>query len=221
MNRAVLILGGCAVGGLAWYLSARAETLDEVAEVVEESAAAVVETVGQAADYVSEGFGFMKISNMKMVNPEVLRNFNVQAMLRVIRNAEGTADAGGYNRLFGGGSFDGYADHPRRIIKLSGYTSTAAGAYQFKASTWDETRQMMGLRDFSPSSQDLGAVGRIAARRALDDVIAGRFEQAIQKINKEWASLPGSPYGQPVVTMERARGVFLAHGGNDIAGSIG
>lgn len=170
--------------------------------------------LGSGLDVVDElTGGFVKVSRMRTVTAADMRNENVQAMLRVIRNGEGTADDNGYRRIFGGQLFSGWADHPRVTVKKSGYTSSAAGAYQMLISTWDETRATMGLRDFSPASQDMAAVGRIAARGALEDVKAGRFEQAVKKIAREWASLPGSPYGQPVISMERARAVYLAAGG--------
>lgn len=155
----------------------------------------------------------MRISNMARITDADMANANVQAMLRVIRRGEGTADEAGYRRLFGGGTFASYADHPRIKVSKSGYTSTAAGAYQFLASTWDETRRVMGLPDFSPRSQDRGAVGRIAARGALEDVKAGRFEAALQKIGREWASMPGSPYGQPVISLATARSTYASAGG--------
>lgn len=161
--------------------------------------------------------GMMKVSNMAKVSPLDLNNRNVQAMLRVIRRGEGTADEGGYRRIFGGQTFASYSDHPRVSVSKSGYTSTAAGAYQFIVSSWDETKRVMGLPDFSPASQDLAAVGRIAARGALDDVKAGRFEAAIKKIAREWASLPGSPYGQPTISLDTARSVFAMAGGSDTA----
>lgn len=157
--------------------------------------------------------GLVKTSSMRTVSPSLLNNANVQAMLRVIRVGEGTADDGGYSRLFGGGSFSGFEDHPRQVVKASGYKSSAAGAYQFISSTWDETARVMGLSDFSPASQDLAAIGRIAARGALNDVIAGRFDMAVRKLGREWASLPGSPYGQPTISMDKARGIYLASGG--------
>ncbi|WP_235548587.1 glycoside hydrolase family 24 protein [Noviherbaspirillum sp. Root189] len=155
----------------------------------------------------------MKISAMRTVDLSVLTNPNVQAILRVIRTGEGTADEAGYRRIFGGQMFTSYDDHPRITVTKSGYKSTAAGAYQMLASTWDETRKMMGLSDFSPASQDAAAVGRIAARGALPDVLAGRFDVAIKKIAKEWASLPGSPYGQPVMTIDKARQIYAMAGG--------
>ena len=148
---------------------------------------------------------------------EALDNPNVRAFLRMLRHGEGTAADSGYRTQFGGGLFDSFADHPRQAItrKLGGspITSTAAGAYQFLQRTWDGLVRQYGFADFAPKNQDLGAVALIAGRKALDDVIAGRFEDAVRKCNREWASLPGSPYGQPVVTMARARQEYEAHGG--------
>lgn len=167
-----------------------------------------------AAEFIDRATGgLMKVSRMRNVNAAVLSNANLRAFLRVIRVGEGTADEAGYRRIFGGQLFESFADHPRVRITKSGITSTAAGAYQFLASTWDETKSMMGLSDFSPGSQDLGAVGRIAARGALEDVMAGRFALAVAKCAKEWASLPGSPYGQPTISHAKAAQIYAAAGG--------
>lgn len=155
----------------------------------------------------------MKLSNMAKVTAADVAHPNVQAFLRVIRRGEGTADEGGYSRLFGGGTFSSFANHPNIKVSKSGYVSTAAGAYQFLTSTWRETARIMNLADFSPANQDKGAVGRIAARGALDDIKAGRLAQAIRKCGREWASLPGSPYGQPVISMATAAAVYAAAGG--------
>lgn len=171
------------------------------------------ETAAEFVDNITGGI--LRVSNMARVPRSALSNPNVQALLRVIRAGEGTSDEGGYRRLFGGGTFASFADHPRIVVKKSGLTSTAAGAYQFLSSSWDETARIMGLSDFSPRNQDFAAVGRLAARGALDDAIAGRFEQAIRKIAREWASLPGSPYGQPTISMERARSIYAMAGGDD------
>nr|WP_315540510.1 glycoside hydrolase family 104 protein [uncultured Comamonas sp.] len=181
--------------------------------------AGIVGDLGQGAASLVDSVtgGSLKISNMSRVTAADVAHPNVQAMLRVIRRGEGTADEAGYRRLFGGQQFSGYADHPRTKVSKSGYTSTAAGAYQFLSSTWDETARVMGLTDFSPRNQDWGAVGRMAYRGALDDVKAGRFEAAIRKIAREWASMPGSPYGQPVISMETARTVYVNAGGNAYA----
>lgn len=163
-------------------------------------------------------FNMLKISNMKTVNREMLNNPNVKGMLGVIRYGEGTYDANGYRRMFGGKLFDSYSDHPRIVNTFTlkngkKLSSTAAGAYQFLSSTWDETAKTMGLKDFSPENQDFGALGRIAARGALNDVLQGNFTAAIKKLGKEWASLPFSPYGQPVISLDKARDIFAANGG--------
>lgn len=180
-------------------------------------AGALANEAGALVDQLEGAIGFMNLGAMKNVDAAVLGNANVQAFLRVIRTGEGTTDEAGYRRLFGGELFASFADHPRRTIAKNGYRSTAAGAYQFLSGTWDETARLMGLGDFSPANQDLAAVGRIAARRALNDVLAGRFESAVRKCAWEWASLPGSPYGQPVISWERAASVFAANGGVTLA----
>lgn len=149
---------------------------------------------------------------------EALANPNLAAFLRVIRAGEGTSEPNGYLTMFGGEFAVSFADHPRRAITktLGGepITSTAAGAYQFLASTWDGLVKQYGFHDFSPPCQDQGAAALIAGRGALDDVLAGRFESAIKKCNREWASLPGSPYGQPTLTMARAKTIYAAAGGS-------
>jgi hypothetical protein len=53
----------------------------------------------------------------------------------------------------------------------------------------------------------------INRRKALDDVIAGRINEAIRKCAPEWASLPGSSYGQPTQKLQKALEVYAAYGG--------
>jgi muramidase (phage lysozyme) len=156
-----------------------------------------------------------------------LEHPNVQAFWQTLRYGEGTQGEDGYRVMFGGGhlkgldgvpgTLDDFADHPRTVItrtmKGKTYRSSAAGAGQFMPPTWDEMAALYGLKDFSPKNQDIAYVGLLIRRKALDDVIAGRFEQAVKKCNREWASLPGSPYGQPVVTLERARQEYEKAGG--------
>lgn len=146
---------------------------------------------------------------------QALRSPNVHAFLRAIRLGEGTLDADGYRRIVGGELFDSFADHPRKRVWIERYQvwSTAAGAYQFIASTWDEMRAKYDLRDFSPGEQDRAAVGLLIRRGALEDVLAGRIEQAIAKCRLEWASLPGSPYGQRTESMQRVLDTYVAAGG--------
>jgi muramidase (phage lysozyme) len=136
----------------------------------------------------------------------------MKAFLWMIRWCEGTANPDGYRTLFGGRLFDSFADHPRQLIrfKLKGvtYKSSAAGAYQFLRSTWDSLVKMYGYKDFSPENQDAAAIQLIKGRRAYQDVLNGDIVTAIKKCNREWASLPGSPYGQPVKTMSECLRVY-------------
>jgi muramidase (phage lysozyme) len=174
----------------------------------------MADQLSAAANAIDSGtWGMLRISNIRKANIGLLSNANIQAMLKVIRAGEGTLNSEGYSLLYGGERFSGYGDHPRITVKKGNYTSTAAGAYQFLESTWDETAQILGLPDFSPTSQDIAAIGRIAARGALADVIAGRFDIAIRKIAREWASMPGSPYGQPTIQLETARKIFVSSKG--------
>lgn len=201
--RAAYLAAAVGVLAVAWWY------LDDGIELIDDSG--ILEDAAQAVDGLTGGM--MRLSAMAQVTTAQVANKNVQAFLRVIRRGEGTSDQGGYSRLFGGEQFASFADHPRVLVVKGGYHSTAAGAYQFLASTWDETARIMGLKDFGQASQDRAAVGRIAARGALADVIAGRFEMAVRKCAKEWASLPFSPYGQPVISMATAQSVFAANGG--------
>lgn len=131
----------------------------------------------------------------------------------MLRVGEGTSAEDGYHTLFGGGRFVDLADHPRVRVTRGSLTSTAAGAYQFLERTWDGLVRQYGFTNFGERNQDLGCVALIAGRNALNDVVEGRFELAVQKCNKEWASLPGSPYGQPTVTIAKAKAEYEAWGG--------
>ena len=154
-----------------------------------------------------------------MINfTELLSNPNVQAFLRVIRAGETSQEDVAYRMMFGGGLFEGFEHHPNIVNQAAGLKSTAAGAYQFLYSTWQGLVAKYNFPDFSPYSQDCGAIALIAGRGALDDVQAGRFDEAVLKCNKEWASLPGSPYGQPTRTLSSLREVYVSYGGT-LAGS--
>jgi muramidase (phage lysozyme) len=155
---------------------------------------------------------------MSKLLPELqaaLANPNVQAFLRVIREGETDQTDAAYRTVVGGSLFEGFDDHPRKFVRIAslGVTSSAAGAYQFLSRTWDECAAALQLPDFSPPMQDLAAVFLIRRRGALQDVIAGRLAEAIRKCNLEWASLPGSPYGQPTKSLDRARAVYAQWGG--------
>jgi muramidase (phage lysozyme) len=138
---------------------------------------------------------------------------NVIAFLKMIRIGEGTSGANGYKTLFGGTTFHDFSKHPNIRITAGGYTSTAAGAYQFLFRTWNELANKYNIKDFTPASQDLGAIIKLDERGALDLIKAGKFDEAVKKTNREWASLPGSPYGQPTVSLDMIRRKYIEYGG--------
>lgn len=135
---------------------------------------------------------------------------NRAAFLAMIGACEG-AD---YNTLVGGGTFDNFDGHPRQLIQTRYGASTAAGRYQILARTWDDYIRDVGPRKFDGPGQDECAVWLIRRRGALGDVDAGRLEAAIAKCNKEWASLPGSPYGQKTRTLAFCLDNYAAAGGH-------
>jgi len=166
-----------------------------------------------------------------MTDP-VTERTNELAFLSMIRHAEGTTGANGYRKRFGGGFFSGFVDHPRIAVQFVDGAgrklwTSAAGAYQFmavspipnaygkftKVDTWDRVARKLGLTDFSPDSQDRAALYLIDEAGALNDVRAGRFADAVHKVRKIWASLPGAGYAQPEKTLASLESVYLNAGG--------
>ena len=69
-----------------------------------------------------------------------------------------SGEAQQYNTLYGGGTFQGYADHPRQSFTgPTGRPTSAAGLYQLEQGTWDEQKRKLKLPDFTPASQDAAA----------------------------------------------------------------
>jgi muramidase (phage lysozyme) len=108
----------------------------------------------------------------------------------------------GYNVIVGStpevpSTFSSYADHPRKLVRLNASLySTAAGRYQLLEHWYDAYKKLLGLPDFSPSSQDEIALQQIKECNALDDINAGNFAGAVAKCAHIWASLPGAGYDQ-------------------------
>ena len=146
---------------------------------------------------------------------------NVTAFLDMLAWAEGTDNGRqptrdrGYDVIVGGQLFRGYADHPRVLVDLPKLRiqSTAAGRYQLLRRYFDAYRKTLGLRDFSPLSQDLIALQQIRERRALPLIQAGRIAEAIHAVRNIWASLPGAGYGQHEQKLERLLAIYQQAGG--------
>jgi muramidase (phage lysozyme) len=127
---------------------------------------------------------------------EIIR---IRAFLRMIRIGEGTTTRDGYRTMFTGARFSDFRKHPNLKNKANGYVSTTAGAYQFLFVTWKDLQRKYSFKDFSPLNQDLGCIALIAGRKALSVVMQDNVSEAIDLCRIEWASLPGSPHGQPTV----------------------
>ena len=162
-------------------------------------------------------------SNSKTLNSSSMsptqQNKNLDSFLHVIRTAERTAVPNGYRTIFGGKLFTDFSKHPNIKVpfhdKAIGKTnySTAAGAYQFLYSTWENCRKKLNLPDFSPASQDKAARMLISGRGALNDVLLGNFAEAISKVRKEWASMPNAGYSQPEKTLAQVTKWYKDAGG--------
>jgi muramidase (phage lysozyme) len=133
-----------------------------------------------------------------------------KGLQQAISRAEGTwrANQPGYDILFGGGKFSDYSKHPDRVVRTPGYSSAAAGAYQFMPDTYSEVARELGLKDFSPASQDLAMLYKARQRLMPAGGLAaltkeGALSPRLQAyLAPEWASFPtatgDSAYGQPV-----------------------
>lgn len=173
-------------------------------------------------------------NNTPMPHPPHLQT-QIAAALAAIKHAEGTAGAGDPYRVCYAyrHTIQSFADHPavtgewrgeqlpEHLCRAAGLgpgcISSAAGAYQLIRPTWLRIKSRLGLRDFSPASQDAAATELLRARGALDRLAVGDFAGAIERARKEWASLPGAGYAQPERTLawltarfEEAGGVVVA-----------
>ena len=118
-----------------------------------------------------------------------------QKLSSVIRYGEGTTGQAGYNTQFTGTKFNDMSRHPRQLRSGGGYTSDAAGAYQFLSTTWDGAKNALGLKDFSPESQEKAGRYLTQQRGVNPDQVFDNindFKAAMDKLAPEWASLPYS-----------------------------
>lgn len=123
----------------------------------------------------------------------------VRAFMDTLAYAEGTG--GRYDYIFSFATFTSYADHPRKAVCTAKLCSSAAGRYQFLSNTWDGLASGLGLADFTPPSQEKAALELIRRAGAYNLVFKSNtyanFTASLKALNTIWASLPGSPYGQP------------------------
>ncbi|EFC43438.1 muramidase [Naegleria gruberi] len=147
-----------------------------------------------------------------------LLNRNIRAFLELIAFCEATYTFG-YNRLVNGtpttdpfqtcyshgivNITSNLNTHPFILVSLNAtLKSTAAGKYQYLNRTWHSLPKEIHNNLFTPYGQDRGAIALLMRRESLQAIKQGNIELALNLCNKEWASFPNSPYGQPTKKME-------------------
>jgi len=182
----------------------------------------------------------------------------VRAFMRMLRVKEGTEGEKGYTMLFAKKDFirdygKDRSTHPEIVVSANGYSSSAAGAYQIMADTYNDkgftkNRNNYNINSFDQESQDKLCV-TILKHNYVDDrpskfynpiywkdvneterdterenkvkekrkkfkgqngdiikmLINNNYEKALLLSSLCWASLPDSPYGQPVGTKEQCK----------------
>lgn len=117
---------------------------------------------------------------------------NRKAFLDLLAWCEGTSGKDGYRTMFTGKLFTDFKDHPRQLQSGGGYTSDAAGRYQFLSTTWDGVKGRAGVSDFSSISQDKGVIVLLQEIGALSLIDKGQIQSAIEQSKTTWTSLPGA-----------------------------
>lgn len=146
------------------------------------------------------------VNQMRMMFPQggsadyCIAEMKVRAFLRLIKYKEGKPGEEGYRQIVGGGSFSDFSDHPRQsiYIKRLKVNSDAAGAYQFKSSSWDrfkDARVKLGFKakDFSSLAQDYSALFYLQNVRSKADMeeygqVESWGEIWVNKMIKKWKS---------------------------------
>ncbi|RZA36285.1 MAG: paar repeat-containing protein [Lysobacteraceae bacterium] len=134
------------------------------------------------------------------------------------------AEGGGYDFKYG--ALKGRLDDRWRFTDMSTHPgagidgkSTAAGMYQITRPTWQHHGAKLGLRDFSPSTQDLIAVEILRSLGVIDLIKAGDIAAVMPKVARIWAALPTGPGQanhyppQRYVKFETFRSSYLSAGG--------
>ena len=135
-----------------------------------------------------------------------------------IRFGEGTLGDAGYSTMFGGSVFEDFEDHPRQINSSGGYTSDAAGAYQFLSTTYQPIAENLGLNDFSPNSQERAARYLVEEKGIDPDApitTKEQFADVMEALAPIWASLPTkegvSAFGQPVKSIDELWQIYQSN----------
>lgn len=147
-------------------------------------------------------------------------NANVNAYLNMLMDAEGTSKYTNPYAVAGGGKVTiqdlsragGFPSWGFTQTNGKKNTSSAAGAFQFLNSTYDDLRrQGYEVNDFQPQTQRMAAIALLKQNGALPYIVNGDFNTAIRKSAGTWASLPGSPYAQKTRDMKFVQDSLRKH----------
>ena len=93
----------------------------------------------------------------------------------------------GYDVIVGGELFTDYSDHPRKLVTLNPKTQiNRRRTLPAFSRWWDAAARAVGLKDFSPKSQDAVALQQIKERGALPMIDRGDIRQAIDRCSNIW-----------------------------------
>lgn len=137
-----------------------------------------------------------------------VQNMDIPALGRALLATIGSQrfeSNGSYTQRFNQPDFSDFSKHPGTYGAITrgpnaGLKSNAAGRYQFLSTTWANQAKQLGLRDFSPESQDAAAWN--LAKQTYSQATRGRDLTAdlhdpknlpgiAQALHSQWTSLPG------------------------------
>lgn len=141
-----------------------------------------------------------------------------RAILRCIRAGESRQDDQAYFIRWGGIGrppkfFDDLSQHPRILEPGPKGPSSAAGAYQITATTYDDFAPRIGVTGFSRDEQDALALAICEEEGALEKVLEGDFRGAVEVLGGRWSSFPSNTDGQRTQTWEKLAAAWVAYGG--------
>ena len=119
------------------------------------------------------GVAMVEINNQRKAFLDMLAYGSEELITDAVKTRNHEQDV-----IVGGELFTNYSDHPRKLVTLNPkLKSTGAGRYQLLSRWWDAYRKQLGLKDFSPKSQDAVALQQIKERGALPMIDRGDIRQ--------------------------------------------
>lgn len=146
---------------------------------------------------------YSALLNDDLFSYPTMMDSNVAAFLAVIRAGESSNN---YYAKVGGGNLTTLATYTT-IPSVNG--SRAVGGYQYQPSTWKEVATALNLTDFSPESQDQGAIFLLKRRGAYNAVVTGQIATACDLLKNEWQM-----FTLPRWNSDAVASLFVSNGGN-------